>query len=110
MAKSNLSRKAEIFSALGDETRLGLVQKLVKTNDLSISELTDGQSMSRQAITKHLRVLEDVGLVKCEKEGRESRFKLDITPLEDAVELLEKVGRRWDQRLMRLKMLTENTD
>lgn len=110
MAKNNLNRKAAIFSALGDEVRLDLIQKLVATNDLSITELAEGHSISRQAITKHLHVLENAGLVTCEKEGRESRYTLDTTPLSDAMSLLETVERKWDQRLARLKLYTENTD
>jgi len=109
MAKS-LKKNAEIFAALGDETRLALIQKLVSDEELSISELTDGLSMSRQAVTKHLQVLENIGLVTSEKSGRESHFKLSSEPLEEAINILESIERKWDQRLARLKMLTENSD
>lgn len=111
MAKSNPLRKsAEIFSALGDETRLGLVHRLLESGGGSITELTAGLPMSRQAATRHLRVLEAAGIVTCEKVGRESHLQLDKKPLQSALSLLEDVERRWDQRLARLKLYAENTD
>lgn len=110
MPRHSLGQKAAIFSALGDETRLGIVHKLVAKNDLSISELSEGEVITRQAVTKHLRVLEEVGVVKCAREGRESRYSLNTIPLQEVMELLSSVDKKWEQRLLRLKIFSENTD
>ena len=85
------------------------MQRLASGEELSISQLADGLNMSRQGVTKHLHVLEDAGLVKNKKSGRESRFQLDTKPLEDAMDVIKSVERRWDQRLARLKIYAENT-
>jgi DNA-binding transcriptional ArsR family regulator len=72
---------AALFAALGDETRLALVAKLSKGRPQSISELTKGSRLTRQAVTKHLRVLESAGIVRSAYSGRENRFELDRRPL-----------------------------
>ena len=72
---------APVFAALGDETRLALVARLSDGEPRSISQLTEGSKLSRQAITKHLRVLEEVGMVRSCRTGRESRFAFDPQPL-----------------------------
>ena len=106
-AAAALRTRANIFAALGDETRLGLLAKLVNGEPLSIARLTDGTKLTRQAVTKHLRVLEDVGVVHSVKAGRESRFALDPRPIVSAQEYLEHVSRQWDTALTRLKALVE---
>jgi DNA-binding transcriptional ArsR family regulator len=99
--------RAPVFAALGDETRLALVAKLCGGEPRSISELTEGSRLTRQAITKHLRVLEKVGMVRCDRAGRESMFKFDPEPIEEIKEYLELVSQQWDQALSRLKKLVE---
>jgi DNA-binding transcriptional ArsR family regulator len=96
-----------VFAALGDETRLLLLAKLSSGEPHSISQLTSGSRLTRQAITKHLRVLEDVGIVHSVRHGRESRFEFNPRPLEDAREYLELVSAQWDQALARLKSFVE---
>src|SRR5262245_21300560 len=98
---------ALIFAALGDETRLKLVAKLCERPPRSISQLTEESRLTRQAITKHLRVLEDVGIVHSVRTGRESLFEFDPRPLEDIREYLDLVSEQWDQALSRLKALVE---
>lgn len=111
MAKTNSHRKnAAIFFALGDETRLDLVNKLTAAGEASISELTQGLPISRQAATRHIKVLEEVGIIEQKKIGRESRLTINLKPLNEAIVLLESVERRWDQRLNRLKIFVENSD
>ena len=103
-------RKAEVFAALGDETRLALVAKLCRGDVLSISELTEtaaGARMTRQAVTKHLRVLERAGLVRCSQQGRERRFAFRPEPVDDMREYLEFVSAKWDEALGRLKAFVE---
>jgi DNA-binding transcriptional ArsR family regulator len=99
--------RAPVFAALGDETRLSLVAKLCRGQPSSISELTEGSSLTRQAITKHLRVLERAGIVRCLRQGRESRFKFNPEPIEEIKQYLERVSEQWDQALLRLKAFVE---
>jgi len=106
-AAAALRTRANVLAALGDETRLGLLAKLVNGEPLSIARLTDGTKLTRQAVTKHLRVLEEVFVVFSVKAGRESRFALDPRPLVSAQEYLEHVSRQWDTALARLKALVE---
>src|SRR2546425_6580597 len=99
---------APVFAALGDETRLVLVAKLSGGQPCSISQLTKGSKLTRQAITKHLRVLESVGMVHSVRTGRESRFEFDPEPMEEMKKYLDLVSEQWDQALSRLKSFVEN--
>jgi len=101
-------RRAPVFAALGDETRLSLVAKLCGGQPHSISQLTRGSRLTRQAITKHLRVLERAGIVHSVRAGRESRFEFDPQPLAGIKEYLDFVSEQWDQALSRLKSFVEN--
>lgn len=98
---------AVVFAALGDETRLALLTRLAAGEAASITELTLQSRLTRQAITKHLRVLERAGMVRCKREGRESRFELDPRPLGEIEEYLQRVSREWDAALARLKAFVE---
>ena len=98
---------APVFAALGDETRLSLVVKLSGGRPRSISQLTKGSRLSRQAITKHLRVLESVGIVRGVRAGRESLFEFDPRAIEDVRGYLELVSKQWDEALGRLKSFVE---
>ena len=98
---------AAIFAALGDRTRLGLVSRLSTGGPQSIVRLTAGFDMSRQAITKHLRVLEDAGLVRSAVQGRESLWALDQKRLADAHRCLQQISSEWDGTLGRLKAFVE---
>ena len=100
--------RAPVFAALGDETRLSLVAKLCGGQPHSISQLTEGSKLTRQAITKHLRVLESVGIVHSVRTGRENRFEFDPGPIEGIKEYLDFVSKQWDQALSRLKSFVEN--
>lgn len=99
--------QAPVFAALGDQTRLALLAALSEGRPYSISRLTRGSRLSRQAITKHLRVLESVGIVHSVRQGRESLFELDPRPIADMKEYLEHVSAQWDQALARLKSFVE---
>ena len=96
-----------MFAALGDETRLGLLDKLLSGESQSIVQLTEGTRLTRQAVTKHLRVLQGAGVVRSARVGRESRFELDPKPLIDARGYLDHVSQKWDNALARLKALVE---
>jgi DNA-binding transcriptional ArsR family regulator len=98
---------APVFAALGDETRLSLVAKLCGGQPYSISQLAHGSRLTRQAITKHLRVLESVGMVHSVRSGRESLFEFDPGPIEEMKKYLDRVSELWDQKLSRLKSFVE---
>ena len=98
---------AAVFAALGDETRLSLVSALSGGERCSISQLTSASRMTRQAITKHLRVLEHAGIVHSTRAGRENLFALDPEPMQELREYLARVSAQWDQALARLKGLVE---
>jgi len=98
---------APVFAALGDKTRLSLVAKLAGGQPRSIAQLTEGTRLTRQAITKHLRVLEKVEIVRSVRAGRESLFELDPEPIEDLKKYLELVSQQWDRTLSRLKAFVE---
>ena len=106
-ASAGLRASAGVFAALGDETRLSLVSRLGRGGALSIARLTEGQRISRQAITKHLRVLRHAGLVRSVKRGRENCFELESRSLEDARRALVDISRLWDDALLRLKRAVE---
>lgn len=99
---------APVFAALSDQTRLSLVATLSAGVPCSISQLTADSKISRQAITKHLRVLESAGLVRAETAGRERRFQLELKPLGNARDYLDLVAQQWDEALTRLKKLVES--
>ena len=98
---------ATVFAALGDETRLSLLTKLSSGQRCSISQLTEGSALTRQAITKHLRVLEGARMVRCVRAGRERLFEFDPEPVRAMREYLEFVSARWDEALGRLKAFVE---
>lgn len=98
---------APIFAALGDQTRLALVGKLSHGKAHSISKLTEGSSLTRQAVTKHLKVLQHAGIVRHVKSGRESLFELNPQPLSEAKDYLTRVSEQWDEALSRLKAFVE---
>jgi DNA-binding transcriptional ArsR family regulator len=99
--------QALLFAALGDETRLALVVRLSRGQPTSIAQLTQDSRLTRQAITKHLRVLERAGIVQSVRAGRESRFKFVPQPIEQMQAYLGQVSREWDHALVRLKSFVE---
>ncbi len=102
-----LRRHAPVFAALGDATRLALIARLCERAPCSISQLAEGWPITRQAITKHLRVLEAAGMVRGEMAGRECLFEIEPEPLEQAKEYLDLVAEQWDAALVRLRNFVE---
>jgi DNA-binding transcriptional ArsR family regulator len=105
---SGAREKAAVFAALGDETRLSLLTRLCDGERHSIAELTQGTRLTRQAVTKHLRVLERARIVHRRHEGRESLFTFDPQPVIEMKEYLELVSKQWDAALGRLRRLVES--
>jgi DNA-binding transcriptional ArsR family regulator len=94
---------APVFAALGDELRLRLLERLASSGPLSITRLTSGTRVTRQAITKHLHVLASAGLVRCSRQGREQLWELTGEPLREARQQLDLIAHQWDRALQRLK-------
>jgi DNA-binding transcriptional ArsR family regulator len=106
-AMAELADSASVFAALGDETRLRLVSRLSSDGPLSITQLTADFDISRQAITKHLQVMESAGLVRSMQQGRESLWQLEQKRLAAARRHLQTISAQWDQTLGRLKRFVE---
>ena len=88
--------------------RRALIAKLAEGEPRSISQLTEGTRLTRQAVTKHLHVLERAHIVHSIRSGRESRFELDPAPILGVREYVDLVSARWDRALARLKTLVES--
>jgi DNA-binding transcriptional ArsR family regulator len=98
---------ASLFAALGDETRLQLVSRLCSEGPMSVAKLSAGSNVTRQAITKHLRLMERAGLLHHRRRGRESVWQLDRQRLEEAQRHLSTISRQWDEALGRLRESVE---
>jgi DNA-binding transcriptional ArsR family regulator len=101
------SSPAPVFAALGDRTRLSLLMRLSDGETRSIAKLSADTKLTRQAITKHLHVLEDAGLVSCIRVGRESRFAFRPERIVEARSYLDTVSQQWDDALSRLRAFVE---
>ena len=106
--RMTLRRISPVFAALGDETRLRIIAALCAGGALSIAQLTAGTAITRQAVTKHLHVLAQAGLVRDIRQGRERRWEFEPSKVEEARQSLEAISRQWDQRLARLKAYVES--
>ena len=96
-------RAAAVFDALGDATRRELFAAVGLDGPITATKLVVGRPLSRQAIVKHLQVLASAGLVTAEKVGREQRYRVTPSPLDDASAWMAQVGAEWDRRLSRLR-------
>lgn len=94
---------ASVFAALGDETRLIIVSKLQDGSEQSISKLTEGLSLTRQGVSRHLNVLETAGILKCQRIGREARYSLEVATLSRAQNYLQQASKQWDEAIVRLR-------
>jgi DNA-binding transcriptional ArsR family regulator len=105
---SELSEAVPIFAALGDPVRLAIVARLCKDGPLPTIELKQGVPVSRQGITKHLRVLEDAGLVSSGRVGRDRQWRMQAQQLTAVRDYLNWISAQWDRRLERLKRVVED--
>jgi len=99
-----------IFAALGDRIRLNLVSRLSGGGPMSITALASGENVTRQAVTKHLRVMEAAGLVRGRRHGRERIWQLEARRLEDARKYLKEISHQWDNALARLQAYVERPE
>jgi DNA-binding transcriptional ArsR family regulator len=107
IAAAHVRDAAPLFAALGDETRLRLIGRLSSGGPGSIAHLSAKAKVSRQAITKHLEVLSEVGLVRSSRQGRERIWELQPQRLADAHAYLEQISKLWDDALERLRQFVE---
>jgi len=108
MTAARLAASAPVFAALGDPQRIALVSRLCQKGPLSITQLAEGSTITRQAVTKHLRVLEAAGLARSERSGRETVWALDQRPLAKARAHLDVIARQWDGAIERLRAFVED--
>lgn len=101
---------AALFAALGDEKRLWLAAKLSARGPLSIANLTEGSEVTRQGITKHLRVMEEAGVVSSMRVGREALWQVHPRRLHEAQRYLEQISSQWDAALTRLQAFVEENE
>ena len=97
-----------IFAALADPMRRSLLLKLAENSPKTATQLAEDYPITRQGIRKHLRILEEAGLVAVEQQGREKRYRLTPAPLSELEQWIENVNAKWDERLLRLKSMLED--
>jgi DNA-binding transcriptional ArsR family regulator len=107
-AALKLTEAVPVFAALGDPTRLRLLGRLSVNGPLSITRLSEGTGVTRQAITRHLYTLGDAGLVRSARHGRERVWELDRKRLEKAKQYLDQISAQWDAVVDRLKAFVED--
>jgi DNA-binding transcriptional ArsR family regulator len=105
---ARLHESAPVFAALGDETRLQIVARLCAEGPLSISRLSEGAGVTRQAVTKHLNALADAGLARNARSGREQIWELETRRLEMARRCLDHISDQWDSAINRLRTFVEH--
>lgn len=96
-----------MFAALGDENRLRIVARLCETGPLSIVRIADGAKVSRQAVTKHLHALEQAGIARGSRSGRERIWELRTRRLSNVRRYLDQISNDWDTALGRLRTFVE---
>jgi DNA-binding transcriptional ArsR family regulator len=102
-----MTEAVPVFAALGDATRLSLLGRLSADGPLSITRLSQGTGVTRQAITRHLHTLGEAGLVRNARRGRERVWELDLKRLEKAKWCLDQIAAQWDEAAARLKAFVE---
>lgn len=110
MSRASERAVAGVFFALGDGTRLSVVRKLSAEGALTATALSEGAKVTRQAIVKHLQVLEGAGLVTHEKRGREVLYALEARRLKEARAFLDGVSAGWDRAVERLRRMVEEPE
>lgn len=107
VATAKFADAAPVFAALGDATRLRIIAHLCDGGPLPIVRLTDGSKISRQAVTKHLQALEEAGLVRSGRAGRERIWELQTHRISEARRYLDQISGQWDEVLERLRAYVE---
>ncbi|OZB92732.1 helix-turn-helix transcriptional regulator [Paenibacillus sp. XY044] len=103
MSENNENR--DVFDAIADPTRRHLIRLLSETEELPLHELTPHFQMGRTAVSKHLTILKEAGLVLDRKVGRETRFRLNASPLSEVQDWVAYYTQFWNTNMLRLKQL-----
>src|SRR5215831_7521858 len=109
-AETRAHAAAPLFAALGDETRLQILMRLSASGPESIAQMSAKAAVSRQALTKHLRVLSDAGFIIGERRGREHVWQLRPQRFRDIHAHLERISKQWDEALERLRAFVDGED
>jgi DNA-binding transcriptional ArsR family regulator len=104
-----LPSAAPAFAALGVPVRLAMVARLCQEGPLPTNQLQRGTRVSRQAITKHLRTLEETGLISSVRVGRDRQWELQANVLASVLDYLEQISAQWDRRIERLRNFVEDS-
>jgi DNA-binding transcriptional ArsR family regulator len=107
---SENNEKRDVFDAIADPTRRRLIRLLAEAEEIPLHELTTQFQMGRSAVSKHLTILKEAGLVLDRKVGRETRFKLNTTPLREIQDWLAFYSKFWSTNMLRLKQLLEEEE
>ncbi|MBO9599162.1 MAG: helix-turn-helix transcriptional regulator [Cohnella sp.] len=107
---SDKEPKRDVFDAIADPTRRRLIQLLAQAEELPLHELTEPFQMGRTAVSKHLTILKEAGLVSDRKVGRETRFRLNAAPLREVQDWLAFYAKFWTTNLLRLGQLLEEEE
>jgi len=105
-----MGTKTDVFKAIADPRRRQIIQMLIVSSTLSLHAITDGFSMSRQALTRHIDVLQDAGILKTEKKGRETYFSLEVKPLKEVYDWVKHYQAFWEEKLENLDQLIKETE
>jgi len=108
LSKQTYEHEQALFAALADPIRRGLLVNLAEHSPKTATQLAEDYPITRQGILKHLTILESAGLVAAHQSGREKRYTLTPEPLEELDQWIEKIGAKWDERLLRLKTWLEH--
>jgi len=101
------AKPGNVFEALADPTRREVVRRLAQQGPATATELAGALPVTRQAVAKHLATLAEAGLVRSDRQGRETRFEFTPQPLAEAVTWMAEVGSQWDDRLQALSEYLE---
>jgi len=104
---SNNHQERDVYVAIADPTRRKLIRLLAEVDELPLHELTAQFDMGRTAVSKHLAILKDAGLVMARKEGRETRYRLNAAPLKEIQDWVSFYEGFWKERISKLHLLLE---
>ncbi|WP_445477204.1 ArsR/SmtB family transcription factor [Lysinibacillus irui] len=107
---SNNHQERDVYVAIADPTRRKLIRLLAEVDELPLHELTAQFDMGRTAVSKHLAILKDAGLVLARKEGRETRYRLNAGPLKEIQDWVSFYEGFWKERISKLHLLLEENN
>jgi DNA-binding transcriptional ArsR family regulator len=107
---TEINQLRDVFDAIADPTRRHLIHLLSEAEELPLHELTPQFQMGRTAVSKHLTILKEAGLVEDRKVGRETRYRLNASPLQEVQDWVGFYNKYWSTNMLRLKQLLEEEE